>query len=46
MRLTLRLSGLTDCIPFVVMQEEGIDQALTGDVHFEQAGFTALFSGH
>ena len=34
--------SLTDCISFVVMQEGGITQALTGDRHFEQAGFTAL----
>jgi predicted nucleic acid-binding protein len=33
---------LTDCLSFVVMQDEGITQALTGDKHFEQAGFTAL----
>jgi predicted nucleic acid-binding protein len=33
---------LTDCISFVVMQERGITEALTGDQHFEQAGFTAL----
>lgn len=37
--------GLTDCISFVVMREEGIEQALTGDSHFTQAGFTILFSG-
>jgi len=24
------------------MRDEGITQALTGDKHFEQAGFTAL----
>ena len=35
--------GLTDCISFVVMREEGIQEALTGDVHFRQAGFTTLF---
>ena len=35
--------SLTDCISFVVMQEEGIEQALTGDVHFQQAGFRILF---
>jgi uncharacterized protein len=34
--------SLTDCLSFVVMQDEGITQALTGDKHFEQAGFTAL----
>ena len=34
--------SLTDCISFVVMQREGITDALTGDKHFEQAGFTAL----
>jgi uncharacterized protein len=34
--------SLTDCISFVVMQERGIIKALTGDHHFEQAGFQAL----
>jgi predicted nucleic acid-binding protein len=34
--------SLTDCISFVVMQREGITEALTGDRHFEQAGFRAL----
>ncbi len=34
--------SLTDCISFVVMREMGISEALTGDGHFEQAGFTAL----
>ncbi|MBM4039633.1 MAG: type II toxin-antitoxin system VapC family toxin [Planctomycetes bacterium] len=33
---------LTDCISFSVMKERGIQGALTGDHHFEQAGFTAL----
>jgi len=33
---------LTDCTSFVVMQQQGITQALTGDRHFEQAGFRAL----
>ena len=34
--------SLTDCISFVVMDEKGITEALTGDRHFEQAGFKAL----
>jgi uncharacterized protein len=33
---------LTDCISFVVMEDERISEALTGDQHFEQAGFRAL----
>jgi len=33
---------LTDCTSFVVMRERGIADALTGDHHFEQAGFVAL----
>jgi predicted nucleic acid-binding protein len=34
--------SLTDCISFVVMQNEGLTDALTTDVHFEQSGFKAL----
>jgi len=34
--------SLTDCISFVVMHQRGMGEALTGDHHFEQAGFTAL----
>jgi predicted nucleic acid-binding protein len=34
--------SLTDCISFVVMEERGIADALTGDRHFEQAGFQAM----
>jgi predicted nucleic acid-binding protein len=34
--------SLTDCISFVVMQDLGLTEALTGDHHFEQAGFVAL----
>lgn len=36
--------SLTDCISFVVMEGEGITDALTGDRHFEQAGFKALLA--
>ena len=36
--------SLTDCISFVVMGDEKLTDALTGDRHFEQAGFTALLA--
>ncbi len=34
--------SLTDCISFVVMEQEGICEALSGDRHFRQAGFDPL----
>jgi len=34
--------SLTDCISFVIMQEQNVHDALTADRHFEQAGFTAI----
>ncbi|MCH7872685.1 MAG: type II toxin-antitoxin system VapC family toxin [Planctomycetes bacterium] len=34
--------SLTDCSSFIVMHDRGIEDALTGDHHFEQAGFRAL----
>jgi len=36
--------SLTDCISFVVMADEVLTDALTGDWHFEQAGFVALLA--
>jgi hypothetical protein len=34
--------SLTDCISFVVMKDQGLQHALTADLHFVQAGFQAL----
>lgn len=34
--------GLVDCLSFIVMQNRGITDALTTDIHFQQAGFRAL----
>ena len=34
--------SLTDCLSFIVMNDGGITDALTGDKHFTQAGFRAL----
>lgn len=34
--------GLTDCLSFVVMQENEVFEAFTADHHFEQAGFIRL----
>jgi predicted nucleic acid-binding protein len=33
---------LTDCVSFVAMRELGLTEVLTGDRHFEQAGFQIL----
>lgn len=34
--------GLTDCFSFVTMTSKGVNDALTTDDHFTQAGFNAL----
>jgi uncharacterized protein len=34
--------GLVDCISFIVMKKKQITEALTTDIHFQQAGFRAL----
>ena len=34
--------SLVDCTSFVVMQQSGLQEALTTDHHFEQAGFLRL----
>lgn len=36
--------SLTDCISFVVMGDLDLEEALTGDHHFAQAGFRAVFA--
>lgn len=34
--------GFSDCTSFIIMQDEGITEALAHDAHFQQAGFVAL----
>jgi predicted nucleic acid-binding protein len=34
--------SLTDCISFAAMHRHGLTESLTGDRHFEQAGFKVL----
>jgi uncharacterized protein len=36
--------SLTDCTSFLVMRDRGLTDALTGDHHFEQAGFKLLLA--
>ena len=33
---------IVDCTSFVIMQQRGLDRALTTDHHFEQAGYVRL----
>ncbi len=33
---------MTDCLSFALMRQRHLREALTGDAHFEQAGFKAL----
>ena len=35
--------SVVDCISFVVMKDKKIKKALTGDHHFDQAGFHCMF---
>ena len=35
--------SLTDCISPATMKAEGMTESVTGDRHFEQEGFRALF---
>ena len=34
--------GLTDCMSFLIMEQRGITEALSGDRDFQQAGFNVL----
>ena len=36
--------SLTDCLSFIVMEQRNIQDALTADNHFEQAGFRAILA--
>lgn len=36
--------SLTDCTSFIIMQEQGVTEALTSDRHFRQAGYSALLA--
>jgi uncharacterized protein len=36
--------GLTDCISFIVMQQQNLTDAVTSDRHFLQAGFRILMT--
>lgn len=34
--------NLVDCSSFIIMEQQKLNQALTNDHHFEQAGFIKL----
>lgn len=38
--------SFTDCVSFCLMKELHIREALTKDIHFQQAGFVALLRDH
>jgi predicted nucleic acid-binding protein len=38
--------SFTDCVSFQIMKELRLSEALTTDLHFEQAGFKALLKPH
>jgi len=37
--------GLVDCASFIVMRDEGLNEAFTNDRHFRQAGYRTLLPG-
>ena len=36
--------SLVDCVSFLIMEEHRITDALTPDMHFQQAGFEVMLS--
>ena len=44
--MSARVADSFYCISFVAMRDHGLTEALTGDHHFQQAGFAALLARH